>query len=353
MTKALSKTQPFQIVPTNVSEAMSLAKMIADSDLVPKDFKGKPGNVLIAMQMGAEVGLNPMQACQNIAVINGRPSMWGDALLAICQSHPSFEWIKEYMENGDAVCIVKRKGYDPHEQRFGDKDVVTGGYDKKQGPWQTNRARMKQMRARGFCLRDTFADALKGMVPIEEAIDMEPITVTSTPAPAEQGEFIKDHLTTLIGHDEPAPVTEPEPTADEDKEPFTTLISSSDRSKLYARLRKHEVDPQLFKDQFGLDSINDALADRMDEYLAWIENVQPEASGAGKTAEEPKQIPHGRYIFDCAADFLGNSDRAKELFKHVLGPDRLKTMKDLDNLTDDERADVWDKLIESGYTEVV
>jgi hypothetical protein len=62
--------------PTNLSEAMALAKMIAQSDLAPKDYKGKPGNVLIAMQFGAELGVAPMQSVQNIAVINGRPSLW-------------------------------------------------------------------------------------------------------------------------------------------------------------------------------------------------------------------------------------------------------------------------------------
>src|SRR6266478_3926901 len=74
--------------PTNLTEAIALSKLIAGSDLAPKDFKGKPANVLIAMQMGAEVGLAPMQSLQNIAVINGRPSLWGDAALGVVQVHP-------------------------------------------------------------------------------------------------------------------------------------------------------------------------------------------------------------------------------------------------------------------------
>src|SRR5882724_9451123 len=81
--------------PTNLTEAIALSKLIAGSDLAPKDFKGKPANCLIAMQMGAEVGLAPMQSLQNIAVINGRPSLWGDAALGVVQVHPEYEWHKE------------------------------------------------------------------------------------------------------------------------------------------------------------------------------------------------------------------------------------------------------------------
>ena len=81
----------FSLTPANLDEAMKFSEMIANSDICPKDFHGKAGNVLVAIQMGLELGLPPMQALQNIAVINGRPSIWGDALPALAQAHPHFE----------------------------------------------------------------------------------------------------------------------------------------------------------------------------------------------------------------------------------------------------------------------
>ena len=112
---ATERQKPYQVVPKTMQEAMDFATVIAKSDLAPKDFKDKPGNVLIAMQMGAEVGLSPMASIQNIAVINGRPSLWGDSMLAVCQTHKDFEWIKEYFdEQGTAVCIVKERLRAPH-----------------------------------------------------------------------------------------------------------------------------------------------------------------------------------------------------------------------------------------------
>ena len=57
---------------------------------MPREFQAKPNNILVAVQWGFEIGLAPMQALQNIAVINGRPSLWGDSLLALVKGHKAF-----------------------------------------------------------------------------------------------------------------------------------------------------------------------------------------------------------------------------------------------------------------------
>ena len=69
----------FSLSPRNLAEAMEFAKIIAQSDMVPKDYVNKPGNVLVAVQTGAELGLKPMQSLQGISVINGRPRSWAIA----------------------------------------------------------------------------------------------------------------------------------------------------------------------------------------------------------------------------------------------------------------------------------
>src|SRR5580765_7091471 len=79
--------QPFDFMPKTLTEAMELARMLAESTMVPKDFLGRPGNVFVAMQHGAELGLKPVQALQSIAVINGRPGIYGDAGKALLIKH--------------------------------------------------------------------------------------------------------------------------------------------------------------------------------------------------------------------------------------------------------------------------
>src|SRR5437773_3882189 len=68
---------PYMVQPTSFAEALQLAKVIAESSFCPKDFRGKTGDVFVAVLMGAEVGLRPLLALQSIAVIIGRPSMYG------------------------------------------------------------------------------------------------------------------------------------------------------------------------------------------------------------------------------------------------------------------------------------
>jgi len=177
--------------PSNLAEAMEMADIMSKASIVPKDFVGNPGNILIAMQWGMELGLAPLQAMQNIAVINGRPSLWGDAMMGIVRGSSVCEYVKEIVEGqGDqmiATCRVKRKGEDEEIRTFSVADAKTAKLWGKQGPWTQYPKRMIQLRARGFAIRDVFADVLKGMSSAEEQQDI--ITaekdITPTPEPNE------------------------------------------------------------------------------------------------------------------------------------------------------------------------
>jgi hypothetical protein len=167
-------------------DAFRFSKMVASSEFAPKDFKGKPESCMLAIQHGSEVGLSPMQSLQSIAVINGRPTIWGDAALALVQSSPVCEYVKEYVEGqGDnltAVCEAKRRGYPaPTVSRFSMADAKRAGLAGKAGPWSQYPERMLALRARGFALRNAFADALRGLITAEEAQDYPHNVVSETP----------------------------------------------------------------------------------------------------------------------------------------------------------------------------
>lgn len=166
------QTRLAAFTPGNLTEAIALSKLMASSDMVPKDYKGKAANILLAMQFGSEVGLAPLQALQSIAVINGRPALWGDGALALVMAHPDFEDIQEVTEGTTAKCTIRRKGRSVIVRTFSDQDAQAAGLLGKDGPWRNYKQRMRQMRARGFALRDSFADALKGIAIAEEAMDL-------------------------------------------------------------------------------------------------------------------------------------------------------------------------------------
>jgi hypothetical protein len=73
------------------AEAMHAAKQLGDAlagtDMVPKDYKNKPGNAAAAILYGAELGLNPIQSLQQIFVIHGSPAIYARTAVALVMRH--------------------------------------------------------------------------------------------------------------------------------------------------------------------------------------------------------------------------------------------------------------------------
>jgi hypothetical protein len=162
----------FSLTPTTIDEAMRFADMLSKSALVPKDYQGNPANCVIAMQWGMEIGLQPLQAMQSIAVINGRPAIWGDAMIALVKGSGLLESITENVGEDVATCSVKRRGEAEVSRTFSMADAKRAGLAGKQGPWAQYPKRMMQMRARAWALRDVFPDVLRGVFVAEEAQDI-------------------------------------------------------------------------------------------------------------------------------------------------------------------------------------
>jgi hypothetical protein len=181
------------LAPATFAELVQFAELAAKSQLVPKDYRNNPADILLAVQLGGEVGLRPMQALQNIAVINGRPAVWGDALPGLRKASPVYEDLIETWEGEadpdflTAVCTAKRRGAAPVTARFSVQDAKRAGLWTKEGPWRAYPRRMLQMRARSFALRDAFPDVLNGLIAVEEALDCPrraPTLAAPAPAPA-------------------------------------------------------------------------------------------------------------------------------------------------------------------------
>ena len=162
----------FLMEPQNLQEAMQLADMLANSNLVPKSYQGKAGDVLVACQWGSEIGLKPLQALQNIAVINNMPAVWGDALVALVRGSGLCEYIKQDWDAATktAICSVKRRGEPEETRTFSEEDARLAGHLNKD-TYKKNLQRMLYIRARAFALRDVFADVLKGLKVAEEVED--------------------------------------------------------------------------------------------------------------------------------------------------------------------------------------
>lgn len=168
------------IVPTTIEEVFRLATAIAKSGLAPNGMKTAE-QLTVAIMHGMEIGLPPMMAVQKIAVINGRPTIWGDAVPALLWSR-GFK-LREWMEDATAHCEVLRPDGITVTRKFGKADAEKAGLWGKAGPWKQYPERMLQMRARAFAARDGAADALSGLYFSEE---LEEVAMKDVTPEAEQ-----------------------------------------------------------------------------------------------------------------------------------------------------------------------
>jgi hypothetical protein len=166
------------LVPQTLEEAFRLASAMAASGMTPRDIDTTE-KVLVAIMAGAELGMKPFQAVQSFAIVNGRPSLWGDGLMALALTNglDVDEWIQGEGDARTAYCRVTRpdngkvvvRDYSVEKA----KTAKLWGKVSKSGnpsPWVTSPDRMLQMRARSYAIRDAAADVLRGM-PIKEEVE--------------------------------------------------------------------------------------------------------------------------------------------------------------------------------------
>lgn len=187
----------FSLVASNFEEAMKIATMLAGSKLVPTQYQGHPEDVLIACSWGESLGLKPLPALNAIAVINGRPQLFGDALKALIMKHGTIE---EHWDNEKGVWTMTahRNGHPDVTWSYGYNDAIAAGHvsynpqnntfglgARKSDAWAKNPKRMCQMRCRAFVIRDAFPDVLQGIniegdgydeIEQPETVGTEPVT---------------------------------------------------------------------------------------------------------------------------------------------------------------------------------
>lgn len=147
----------------NMAQAWAIAKVLAQSSMVPHALRGSPQNCLVTMMLGQELDLTWTQATRGIYVLpNGTPGLRGQLLLALIRKRGH----RYAFERGDnyCKCVITRKDEDyktPYEGRFDLDDALLAGlvtkkddgtliarsHDGKPLPWQQYRRDMLQWRA--------------------------------------------------------------------------------------------------------------------------------------------------------------------------------------------------------------
>jgi hypothetical protein len=171
-------------VPSSLDEVFRIAQAMSLSGLAPPSLN-TPEKITVAILAGAELGLPPFQSVQSFAVINSRPTIWGDGMLAVIRSRGIRvrEWTEGEDDGRVAHCEITRPDTgEIIERKFSVSDAKKAGLWGKAGPWQQYPGRMLQMRSRAFACRDGAADILRGFQMREE---IEDYGATATPVGAD------------------------------------------------------------------------------------------------------------------------------------------------------------------------
>lgn len=187
----------------DMGDLWSFAQKAIASGFCPNGID-TPEKALIALQIGLEVGLTPMQGLQGTAVINGSPSLYGDVAKGLCLASPKcqsiecnpIEGTKKYNDDYGYRAVAQRVGMPKSVRTFTVADAKLAnlwGKKSKSGkpsPWVLYPDRMLMWRAQSWAMRDAFADVLRGIAIYEDvqAQALPPRDVTPTePQPGGEG----------------------------------------------------------------------------------------------------------------------------------------------------------------------
>lgn len=180
--KEIKTNEKGHLVAEDASDLWRIATMAIKSEFLPKGYK-KPEQVVIGLQYAIGLGLPPSIASLNeIAVINGNPSLFGDMPLKLVRDSGQLEHIEEYLVTRDyericienknldaeawaSVCDIKRKGYKQKTFTWTmDQQARTGN---RNPVWKAYPTIMLTRKARSIALKSEFSDIL-GPVSIAE-----------------------------------------------------------------------------------------------------------------------------------------------------------------------------------------
>lgn len=163
----------------SIGDLIRLADMVAPTNFVPRNLRGRVPEVVATLLYGVEIGLPPMQSLQLIDMIEGKPCLNAQGQrAAILRAGHEF-WI-DSADATKAVVCGRRKGTDR---------VVTAMFTFADARQQnlTNKPNWKKMpremlvaRASTTLARQAFADVLMGVAYDPE--ELEPVAPTPVPA---------------------------------------------------------------------------------------------------------------------------------------------------------------------------
>lgn len=168
-------TKALAIVPKTINELMTLSELLAKSELLPKALRGKVPDVAMTILAGQEMGLTPMAALRNFHVIEGKPVMSADGMVALALGSGLARYFKPVEESAESVTYeTLRVGNEKPQRCTWTKQMAKDAGLNTKDNWRLFPRQMLAARAKSELARNVYPDVLAGCVSDVEYSDYTP-----------------------------------------------------------------------------------------------------------------------------------------------------------------------------------
>jgi hypothetical protein len=165
-------TESLALIPRSIDEVSSLAEKLAKSTLIPEAMREKMPNVLVTILAGQELGLAPMAALRSIHVIEGKPVLSADTMVAVVLGSGKAEYFTRVAEGLESVTYeTLRVGAKEPRRCTWTKDMAKAAGLHLKDNWRAYLRAMLASRAKSELARDVYPDVLAGCYSHDEARD--------------------------------------------------------------------------------------------------------------------------------------------------------------------------------------
>lgn len=150
-----------------MADANAIAKAVANTDMVPKHFRGKPDDLTAAILFGATLGFDPMQSSRQVYVIHGQAALYARAMAALVMSAGHEVWTVSSSPEGVTV-NGRRRGSEHVETSTWTADRAKRAEYTSNAKYRTNPEEMLYAKAVSEVCRKIAPDVLNGVYSVEE-----------------------------------------------------------------------------------------------------------------------------------------------------------------------------------------
>ena len=198
-----------------ISAAHKLATVLCNTAMVPATFKGKPDDAAAAILYGAEVGLKPQQALQQVFVVHGQPAIYARTMAALLKAKGYKFSTVESTDESVTVDGVSPRG-ERETSTWTIQRAKTAGYTSNK-KYQTDPQAMLYAKAISEVARKLAPDVLLGIKYTAEDLELEPVKATATRMDVQRGaEGVRAALAAKKKQPEPQPDPDPSQADDAD-----------------------------------------------------------------------------------------------------------------------------------------